>query len=213
MTVAILLPVLGRPHRVQPVVDSIRAATAVPHEILFVCDPGDRATQDQVALAGCRMISPGGGYARKINEAVRATTAPLLFLGADDLTFHDGWFEAASQRLNGAVHVVGVNDLCSKRVQRGQHATHFLMTREYAELPTIDGGRGPLSEQYSHSFVDDELVATARARGTIAFARDSIVEHQHPMNGTAPDDDTYRRGRARFAQDRVLFRRRRSLWT
>ena len=34
--------------------------------------------------------------------------------------------------------VVGTNDLSSKRVMAGTHATHALITREYAELGTID---------------------------------------------------------------------------
>lgn len=209
---AVLVPVLGRPHRVPIVLASVRAATPGA-EVLFVCDPDDTPTQDAVALAGARMISPGGNYAHKINTGVRATDAPLLFLGADDLDFHPGWFERAAARLNAQVHVVGVNDLCSRRVQAGQHATHFLMTREYAESRTIDGTPGPLCEAYDHSFVDDELVATARYRGAIEFATDAVVQHLHPDNGLAKWDATYEKGRARMREDRKLFRARSRQWT
>lgn len=210
---AILVPVLDRPHRVRPLLDSIQAATPGQPDVLFVCDPGDRATQDQVALAGARLISPGGSYAHKINEGVRATTAPLLFLAADDLHFHPGWLPAAEARLRDGAQVVGVNDLCSRRVQAGEHATHFLMTREYALQPAIDGTRGPLAEAYTHSYVDDELVATARVRGVLAFATDSIVEHLHPDAGKAEWDDVYQRGRGTIKADCRLFRRREHLWT
>jgi len=209
---AVLVPVLGRPHRVPIVLASVRAATPEA-DVLFVCDPDDTTTQDAVALAGARMISPGGNYAHKINTAVRATTAPLLFLAADDLDFHPGWFERAAARLNAQVHVVGVNDMCSRRVQSGTHATHFLVTREYALRPTIDGQQGPLCELYDHSFVDDELVATARYRRTIEFATDAIVQHLHPDNGLAAWDATYEKGRARMREDRKLFRARSRLWT
>lgn len=209
---AVLIPVLGRPHRVQVVAESVRAATP-DADILFICDPDDTATKDAVALAGARMISPGGSYAHKINHGVRATDTPLLFLGADDLDFHPGWFEIASSHIDALVQVVGVNDLCSRRVQAGQHATHFLMTREYALRPTIDGETGPLSEAYDHSFVDDELVATARYRQAIKFATDAIVEHLHPDAGKADWDPTYEKGRARMRDDRRLFRARSRLWT
>lgn len=209
---AVLIPVLGRPHRAQPVVNSIRATTP-DADILFLCDPDDRATQDAVALTGARMLSPGGNYAKKINHGVRHTTASLVFLGADDLDFHPGWFETASGYLNDKVQVVGVNDMCSKRVQAGLHATHFLMTRAYALQPTIDGQPGPLSEAYDHSFVDDELVATARHREALTFATDAVVEHLHPDNGKGEWDDTYLKGRARMRDDRRLFRARSRLWT
>lgn len=209
---SVLIPVLGRPHRVPIVLESVMCATPEA-EVLFVCDPDDTPTKDAVALTGARMISPGGNYAHKINIAVRATDRPLLFLGADDLDFHPGWYEIASARLNAQVHVVGVNDMCSRRVQAGQHATHFLVTREYAMRPTIDGLKGPLCEAYDHSFVDDELVATARYRKTIEFETTAVVQHLHPDNGLAEWDATYEKGRARMRDDRRLFRARSRLWT
>jgi hypothetical protein len=103
-----------------------------------------------------------------------------------------------------------VNDLIRRR---RDHTTHFLVTREYAKLPTIDGQPGPMHEGYSHWHVDDEFIATAKHRGVYAYARDSHVEHLHPMNDKAPDDDTYRRGRAMARKDRKRFRVREALWT
>lgn len=209
--IAVIVPALNRPHRVAEVVASIRDTTPDP-DILFVLDPGDDATREEVAANSCRMISPGGNYARKINLGVRATKAPLIFLGADDLKFHSGWFETARGYLSDQVHVVGVNDLCSRRVRAGQHATHFLMTREYALRPQIDERPGPLCEEYDHSFVDDELVATARHRGALVFATDSYVEHLHPDAGKADWDPVYEKGRAHIRADRQLFWDRSHLW-
>lgn len=212
-----MVPVLRRPHRVRPLIESITSATPEPHRILFVCDPHDEEERRAIEQADGTLITcpaPAGaddaGYARKINAGVRSTSDPLIFLGADDLHFHPGWLTAAASRLREGIGVVGVNDLCSERVRAGQHATHFLMTRQYAQLPTLDGSPGPLCEEYDHSFTDDELVMTARARRAIAFATDSIVEHLHPTAGKAPQDDVYRRGRASFHQDRLLFRQRRA---
>ena len=212
MDLSVLVPVLNRPHRVKPVAESIRATVPDAH-VLFVCDPTDEQTQAEVDAAGCDMIAPGGGYASKINDGVRATDRPLLFLGADDLHFHPGWFQQACSNLSDQVHVVGVNDLCSRRVQAGVHATHFLMTREYAERPTIDGARGPLSEVYDHSFVDDELVATASVRGTLVIDRLAVVEHMHPDAGKSDWDAVYQKGRARIRNDRATFQSRMPLWT
>lgn len=197
--------------------DSIHQATPEPHRVLFLAAPHDHAEHDAVREAGGELLvcpPPAGaedaGYARKINAGIRATSEPLIFLGADDLHFHPGWLQAARRRLSDRVGVVGVNDLCSRRVRAGQHATHFLMSRAYAGRPMLNGRSGPLYEGYDHSFVDDELVATARHRGAIAFATDAIVEHLHHMNGRAPVDEIYTRGRARFRQDRRTFRRRRA---
>lgn len=212
--VAILVPVLGRPQRVQPLVDSIRAATPEPHEILFLADPQDVATRDAIALAGgCRVLSPGGSYAQKINVGVRETDTPFVFLAADDLYFHPGWLPAALCRFVGPVGVVGTNDVGNRRVIRGEHATHSLVARWYASLGTIDGQPGLLHEGYRHNFCDDELVSTAKRRSAWAFADDSVVEHLHPHWGKGQHDETYAKGQATFRIDRKHFQKRRALWT
>ncbi len=210
--VVVLVPVLNRPANVRPLLDSIRATTPEPYRVLFLCDPGDWAEHDAIALAEGWMLSPGGGYAAKIRAGVEATDEPLIFLGADDLTFLPGWLDAARGAMRNGVQVVGVNDLIPRRPGREGHATHFLMTRAAATRPTMDGEPGPLSQAYSHSFVDDELIATATKRGMYAYEPRARVRHSHPMAG-GEDDDTYRLGRAQFRQDRKLFLRRSRLWT
>lgn len=206
-----LVPVLRRPQNVKPLLESIRSTTPQAH-VVFIADPDDVEEQRAILKTDARMILLGGSYARKVNAAVKATTEDLLFIGADDLTFLPGWFEAARARLSDETQVVGVNDLIERRPERKDHATHFLMTREYAEQPCIDGGPGPLCERYDHSWVDNELIATATKRGVYAYAKDSHVRHEHPMAG-GEDDDVYRKGRARFRQDHTLFLRRSRLWT
>lgn len=212
MSVAILVPVLNRPQNVKPLLDSIRASTPQPHRVLFICDPGDIAEQDAIAREGGWMISPGGTYAQKINAGCKATDEPLVMFAADDLRFHPGWLTAALAAMTGGVQVVGLNDLIDRPL-RPEHATHFLVTRAAASLPCIDGGRGPLCEGYGHWRTDDELIATATKRGMYAYEAAAVVEHFHPMTGAAPDDATYRKGRATARRDGRLFLRRAHLWT
>lgn len=209
---AILVPVLDRPGNVAPLMESIRATTPDARTI-FVCDPDDLDEQRAVVEAEAEFFLIAGSYACKINGAIKGTQEPLIFTGADDLTFHPGWFEAAEAKLTNGVGVVGTQDCCNPRTIRGEHATHFLVARAYSERGQIDGQPGLLSETYAHCAVDDELIATATARGAYAFADDAVVEHHHPMNGTAPDDATYRKGLASLRADQRLFRQRSALWT
>lgn len=207
----VLIPVLGRPHRVRAVLDAF-TGTARGARVLFIANPDDQLELDAIAAAGGELLMVDGNYAVKVNTAIRAVTEPLVFLAADDLKPRPGWLPAARGLLDGQVQVVGVNDLIPRRPGRERHATHFLMTRQYALQPTIDGARGPLHEGYTHSFVDDELIATARHRGVYAYAAGSHVEHLHPMTGGAPDDETYRLGRRHFKHDRRLHANRSPLW-
>lgn len=210
MSLAILVPVLDRPHRVKPLLDSIDE-TCEGATVLFICDPDDRAEMTAIRQDGRgEMIICEGGYAAKIAEGVRASDETLIFLGADDLEFQEGWLGAALARLKTPAGVVGVNDLLPRN---HVHATHFLMTREYAEMPLLDGKPGPLCESYSHSFVDNELIATATVRGVYAYAEDSHVRHLHPDNGGAEWDETYRKGRELIRVDRRIFARRQHLWS
>lgn len=205
----ILIPVLDRPQHVRPVLDSALAATP-DAEVLFIADPDDFPEINALVREGADWIMVDGGYARKINQAVKQTDAPFVFAAADDLVWHEGWLDAAKQAMVDAkADVVGVNDL---RPRPNQHATHFLMTREYAEAPTVDGGPGPFHEGYTHNFCDRELIDTARHRGAYVYAPDAIVEHKHHLDGQAEQDDTYKLGQSSFHEDKLRYRKRSHLW-
>lgn len=216
MDLVIVVPMLGRAHRVEPLLESIRATCSA--RVLFALTPGDASVFDAVALAGEEHVTvarePVGDYQRKINQGIAATTEPLIFTGADDLRFHAGWFEAAVARMTGRVGVVGTNDLCNPRVMRGEHATHMLVSRAYVErFGTIDEPGKFLHEGYPHEMCDDEAVGTARKRRAWAFAGDSHVEHLHPMVGKAPMDPMYAEQPRRMRLGRSLYQRRERLWT
>lgn len=213
----ILVPMLGRPHRVVSLLESIDA-TVPGARVVFCCTPGDDKVIAAVDAAGREWLlvsySVYGDYARKINHGYRATTEPLIFTAADDLLFHPGWFQAATAKLGPGVGVVGTNDMGSARVMRGEHGTHFLITRAYAdEYGTIDQPGQVMHEGYPHEFVDDELVGTAKHRNAWAHAKASRVEHLHPNWGKAPTDALYQQQRIRMRQGSLVYRRRRHLWT
>ena len=210
---AVIVPVLWRPERVVPTIESVEAATPNAR-LVFVVSARDRATQAALAdtdYGGRWMGAIKDHYAYKINEAAELVRMPLLFLGADDLDYRPGWFDKAVAHMEQGAEVVGVNDLMD-RPRRRRHATHFLMTRDYAERPLPDGSRGPLFEGYHHWYCDDELIARATADGVYAYAPDAHVEHLHYLNGKADDDDTYRRGRKHRRADRRTFTERSHLW-
>lgn len=214
--VAILVPVLGRPHRVAPLLASVEEATPSAHRTLFVVNDDDEAELAALETAGAdflRVPPARRSWAQKINDGFRATTEPLLFTGADDLAFHPGWFEAACARLTGATQVVGTVDQCNLRTMVGEHSTHTLVSRAYVEeFGTIDEPGKVLHEGYRHDYADDELVATAKARGAYAHAFNAIVEHLHPNVGKAPDDETYELGRRSSPNGHSVFKSRRHLW-
>lgn len=225
--VDVIVPVLSRPQNVRPFMESLRASTGLA-QAWFVCDEGDRVELDAVLDADAGVIiyprDPSGvpgTFAEKVNLAysflgdpqrrpVKAPRPWVLLVG-DDVRFRPGWLDHAQDvaRRYGA-HVVGTNDLCNPRVVRGEHATHSLIRRSYVdELGASWDGPGVVChEGYRHWFVDDEIVTVARQRGVFQSALASQVEHLHPMNGGAPDDDIYRLGSSYAERDRQLWERR-----
>lgn len=214
--VAILIPVLGRPHRIRPTIESVAAATPSPHRLLFLASPDDETTISALEANGADylVVAAGrGSWACKINDGYRATTEPWIFTGADDLAFHSDWFARALTWADEKTAVIGTNDIANPRVMTGQHSTHSLFQRSYVdEWGTVDETGLVVHEGYAHEYADDEAVATAMARGVYVHAFDSIVEHLHPMVGKAPDDATYRLGRAGSRESKRLFLARRRLW-
>jgi hypothetical protein len=211
----VIVPMLGRAHRVEPLLESIRATCQA--RVVFGVTEGDVDVIAAVVAAGEQAIThpkrARGDFQYKINQGIAATDEPYVFTGADDLRFHPGWYEAAIAKMTGRVGVVGTNDLCNQRVMRGEHATHMLVSRDYVErFGTIDEPGKFLHEGYWHEMCDDEAVQTAKRRRAWAFAADSHVEHLHPMAGRAPVDALYAAQGERMQQGRLLFRRRRRLW-
>lgn len=222
--IAVLAPVLRRPERVVPFVDRFTVCDhGTDARLELLCSRGDVAE-----IAACQQaadihdqvtarVLPGpwrpGDWARKLNWAMSDAPDEWFLLGADDLVFHPGWAAAVMRAHDRSqACVVGTNDTANPRVVRGQHSTHPAVHRDYRECGTADQAGIVLHEGYGHQFVDDELVQTARVRGTFAFAHDAIVEHHHPDWGTADRDATYDLGQSMFDRDRTLFLQRQPLW-
>jgi hypothetical protein len=211
----ILIPMLGRPQHVDPLLATIDVATPGAG-VLFLCSPHDLNVIREVERAGREHEEipyyPVGDYARKINHGVRVTDQKLIFLGASDLAFHPGWFEHACEHLRPGPFVVGTNDLGNTRVMTGQHSTHSLVTRQYADLGTIDDRTRLLHEGYPHEYVDDEFVETAKFRHMFESALDSEVEHLHPCWGKGEPDPIYNQQQRRMISGRRIYQHRRRLW-
>jgi hypothetical protein len=217
--IAVLVPVLGRPHRAQPLADAFREATSVPYRLVFLCSLGDDEEYDACNQTGeltlrVPWVAGPGDWARKINHGYRVTDEPWILCGADDLAPQPGWAEAAFACAHPGVGVIGTNDLGNPTVMRGDHSTHPLVARWYAdEHGTVDGPGQVVTEAYGHQWTDTELVQTAMARGAWVFAEDSHVTHLHPFWGKGEDDATYRKGMASSREDQRLFQSRRRLWS
>lgn len=217
-SIAILIPVLGRPQRCTEVFRSVREASADEHRVLFLCTPGDADAIIACIETGAEVEivkwpAGSGDWAMKINHGLTLTDEPYVFLGATDLRFHPGWDTAALEVAEQGFGVIGTDDLGNATVMRGAHSTHPLCSREYVFIwGTVDEQGKLLCEQYHHQWVDTELVQTAMVRGQWAFAKDSRVEHLHPMWHKSEMDATYKKALSTSHEDHRIFMQRSRIW-
>ena len=165
---AILVPMLGRWHRVERLLQS--AFTATPEATVWLLvsenDEDGRRHLDPAAFDDARVLatvvdSPAGmpgDYARKINAVAARCERDWILAGAIDLCFCPDWYTQAAlvQHATGAL-VVGTNDLCNPRTSgthRGtDHSTHPLFARSYiVEQGTADVPGRIYHEGYVHEF-------------------------------------------------------------
>jgi len=217
---AILIPTLGRPHRVRGLLDNVAATTRCPATTYFVVERDDVRTIEEVRKASARVVfNPGPPtYASCINTAYRETDEPYLFLGADDIVFVDGWLEAALSALaDPGVGVVGTAD---PYWPLPDHSSHSLVRRRYIEDQSgCMDLRDTVLYPYWHGFTDHELVGVAKARGVYRYCAESRLEHHHPgwdplgrVRGGATLDGTYRKGNRHHRRDIVTFVDRSEQW-
>lgn len=213
--IAVLIPTLGRPANIQRVIDDLEPTA--PRNLIdpiFIVESHDRDTIEAIELAQRTYVvnERSASYAGAINTAVEQTTHDYLLIAADDLHFHDGWLDPLLE-MSQDFAVVGTNDMHNPEVLAGTHATHYLVTRNYCELGTIDEAYPLLHEGYVHNYTDTEAIATAKFRGEFAPCLTSCVEHIHWAWGLASMDDTYLKGANTVHGDEALYRSRSHLWT
>jgi hypothetical protein len=207
--VDVIVPtVKARAKNLPGLAQSLWASTGLARLVLVV-DDEEHAAEVQ-HLADVVVVEPGS-FAHKINAAYPATTAPWIKVVGDDCRFHPGWLDHAQHvaGLYGA-KVVGSNDLANPRVVAGDHATHWMIARDYIDDvgASWDGPGVVAHEGYRHWFTDDEIVAAAKQRGVFQVALGSIVEHLHPMTGKSEVDEVYTRSDSFADEDRKTFERR-----
>jgi len=202
----VLVPVLDRPQNVAPLVASHKFS-GTPGRLLFLVNPDDTAELQAIQDAGASyMTVTAVTWPEKINEGFKyaRTVADWALFGADDVTFHEGWWDAtAALRAQPEINVIGTNDLGNPAVIAGDHATHPLVRTSY--LGTVDDPDKIVHDGYKHSFVDNEFVTTAKIRGCWAACPGAVIEHNHPFWGKTHWDDTYGKGQATLDADGALW--------
>lgn len=217
--VVVIVPTLGRMERLGRVAENVTTTTQAPSLTLFVVEPHEYEVTlrrwPNLAVMSNRLPGHPGAFNAALEELVRRPGWKWWFHGADDLSFHAGWYQAAKRcaRRTPIAQVIGTDDLLNVSVARGKRATHFLVEREYTQAqPAVPGVNPPHAYfmGYHHNFVETEFIDIARDRAVFVSCPAAIVEHLHPDAGKAPSDATYAKALSRWNDDKELYHRRRA---
>jgi len=216
MIVDIYIPTFGRSQKLKDYISRVEEFTKGQHRIVCIVERNDMISYEEAVKAGAIAIinhrTPN--YAGAINSAWECLNSDAFFAGADDLRFDGKWLEKSLEKMSGDFLVVGTNDLHNQEVQRGEHATHYLVSGEYIRKigGVVDGSAPILFEGYDHNWTDREFIGTAKHRGIFTPCTESVVEHLHFTFGLSPMDETYKKTRRRADADGALYQERKHLW-
>jgi len=206
-SVAIFVPSLNRPEKLLSLIENIHETTSESHKIYFAVS--DQASLDILNETNETFIhDDGSSWVDRINKLYDTTNEPYMFLGSDDLVFHQNWFPYAMDTMRAIDGVVPVNDL------HNPNGTSALVSRNYIDAMSgcIDTPRVIVYPGYKHNYADTELFATAASRNKLKYCEQSVVEHLHWQAGKAEFDPTYAKSRDNWGIDEVLFASRQPLW-
>ena len=206
---AVLIPSLGRPHRLKDVAKNVHESTTLDHVILWQVG-GFKSLEVIDELDEPCVVDDSDKedkrYVTRMNNLI--THAKLIkcrsvFFGSDDVVHHEGWLEAALAEMEEQQKaVIVVNDL------RNPNGTQAVVRVDYFPFLVHDDPTVAFHPGYQHNFADTEMFQTAQKYGQLGRAMDSNVEHLHPIyqNNTArPWDDTYRGAMSHWQEDGKRF--------
>lgn len=211
----VIVPSRGRPESVGRLVGAWHATDAYADgaELMLAID-NDDPTRDRYLDAACSgnvsvRVSPRWQpMVHKLNTAAAARAGhpgggpfAVGFAGDDHVPLTPGW----ARRYLDELHKLGTgvvygNDL----IQGANLPTQWAMT---SDIVRALGRMVPADVE--HLYCDNAIADLARAAGCLRYLDDVIVQHRHPVAGTAPWDAQYQRVNSadQYAADRVAYER------
>ncbi len=210
MRTAIIVPTVNRSHLLARLLYSIHSSTIKPHDVYFMVEEADEATQRVLKeRMGCHvMLGAFGSYTKAANEGVRRTAEPYFLVANDDVIFHPDWDVEALKLMRDSIRVVGIDQ------GDGRTDCFFLVDRRYiAERSGVhDEPDAFFHDGYRSQFCDTEFAELAKARGVWADAPGALIEHRHWTFGKAEVDANYQVAIASVDHDQRLYQERRRAW-
>ena len=214
-SLTVIVPSRGRAHTVAQLAEAFDDTCTERTWLLFAVDQDDPAygayrdaVQEAIA-AGFRVqlaAQPTGTMVSALNHGARVlleASGPVQpdaigFMGDDHRPRTKGWDRAYLDALTSLPGIVYGNDLIQGVNLPTQCAISTSVVRALGHMAP---------ETLTHLYVDNYWLTLGRAAGCIRYLPQVVVEHVHPVAGTAQWDEGYRRVNApdMYARDRQVY--------
>lgn len=213
---AIFIPTLHRPEKLQAVADNIKANTRLPYELYWIVESFDPESLEAAIKTGHPVFINLGepGYSDAIQTAYELTDEPIFFPANDDFKFLPDW-DVEPQKMLAADEEIGVLGVSDGNPKTSFGSIYFVRRKYVEEQSAVVDMPNRVLYPYKHNFSDNEITETAKSRGVWAACSAPCIEHQHPSYtwlGEFETDPTYEKNNQTLSADAQVFNERVKLW-
>jgi len=211
MRISLLHPSRSRPQKsfdtVQKWLSKVKGTTDI--EIILSIDDNDRTAAEYWRIYEpinvIRIKNNNSCVVEATNTVAKVSTGDIMIYLSDDFDCPEGWdllvrkeFENENRPL-----LIKVDD-CLQKFEVPVLTIPIMNRALYERLGYF------WHPGYKSMFVDEDLYWTARKLVALKMCEHLKFPHEHPANGKAPDDETYRRSAANWDQGKAMFAQRKS---
>jgi len=150
------------------------------------------------------LIEDNNSVVEATNKAAARSTGDILIYLSDDFKCPENWGELLVREFEEDRPMLVKVDDCLQKFDVPVLTIPIMNRALYERLGYF------WCPQYRSMFVDEDLYWTARKLNALKMAPHLAFPHEHPANGKAPDDETYRRSAANWDQGHSTFQLRKA---
>jgi hypothetical protein len=188
--ICVIVPTRNRPHNIGPLVESMKATMALDTHLLLAVDEDDPKLADYRALTLPEWVTLQVGPPMMIGPSLNYWSEALIddyeaigFFGDDNRPRTVGW----DWRVMKAMPPFGVV-YCNDLIQRWKLPTAVFLDSALVRHLGYFAAPGVI-----HLYNDDAWKLLGERLGTLTYLGDTVIEHCHPLVGTAETDEGYER--------------------
>lgn len=151
----------------------------------------------------CEIINNNTCVVEATNHAAKESCGDILVYLSDDFKCPDNWGQLVLKEFEHVYQplLIKVDD-CLQKFEVPVLTIPIMNRALYERLGYF------WHPSYKSMFVDEDLYWTVQKIGALKFCPYLKFPHEHPANGKAPDDETYRRSALNWNQGKAMFANR-----